>query len=123
MMPKSIDEIKEEIKEDIDEVVVSFKDYQKDGFNLGEIAKFVFEAGTKLMEAVESVQDITGAQKKEVVKSTIKDIYKKIDPDIPWIPEPFETMLENILLDKALDAFIDVIVAKFHEKGVFAHSG
>lgn len=122
-MPKSIDEIKEEIKKDIEEVVESFKEYQKDGFNLGEIAKFVFEAGTKLMEAVESVEDITGAQKKEVVKSAIKDVYKKVDPDIPWIPEPFETMLENILLDKALDAFIDVIVDKFHEKGVFAHSG
>jgi len=118
-MVKTAEEVKEEIRKDIDELVESFWKYKKGGFQIMEVAKFTFEAGTKLVEAVEKVQGISGRQKKEVVKSTVKDIYKRVNPDIPWIPEPFETMMENLILDKALDAFIDVIVSKYNEKGIF----
>ena len=118
-MAKTVEEIKAEIKADIDELMERFKEYQKDGFNFNEIAKFTFEAGSKLVEAVENVQDISGAQKKEVVLSTVKDIYKTVDPNIPWVPEPFETWIEDFLLDRALDAFIDFIVQQFKDKDIF----
>lgn len=112
-------DVKKEIQGDIDRLTERFKEYQKDGFQLSEIAKFTFEAGTALVEAVENIKGIPGEEKKKIVKSAVKDIYKKHDPDIPWVPEPFETMLEDILLDKALDAFIDFIVAKYKEKKIF----
>ncbi len=36
-----------------------------------------------------------------------------------WIPEPFETVLEDIMIDKALGAFVDFIVDKYTEVGIF----
>lgn len=65
------------------------------------------------------MQGVSGPQKKEVVLSTVKDIYKKVNPDIPWIPEPFETMMEDIMMDKALSAFVDFIVDTYKDKGLF----
>ncbi len=41
-------------RKDIDELTASFMKYQEEGFTLAEIAKFTFEAGTGLVEAVES---------------------------------------------------------------------
>jgi len=118
-MAKTVEEIKKEIKGDIDELVKTFERYREGGFQVTEIAKFSFEAGTKLVEAVENVQGISGEQKKEVVVSSVKEIYKKVGPDIPYIPEPFETWMENLLLEKALSEFIDFIVSKYKEKGIF----
>jgi hypothetical protein len=51
--------------------------------------------------------------------SAVKDIYKKVNPEIPWIPEPFETLLEDIMIDKALSAFVDFLVEKYKDKGFF----
>lgn len=118
-MAKTAEEIKKEIKGDIDELVKSFEKHKEGGFQLTEIVKFSFEAGTRLVEAVENVQGISGEQKKEVVISSVKEIYKKVNPDIPYIPEPFETWMEDLLLDKALDQFVDFIVGKYKEKGIF----
>lgn len=118
-MAKTVEEIKKEIKGDIDELVKTYEKYREEGFKLTEIIKFAFEAGARLVEAVENVQGISGEQKKEVVISTVKEIYKKVNPDIPYIPEPFETWIENLLLDRALNEFIDFIVAKYKEKGIF----
>ncbi len=118
-MTKSIEEIKKEIETNIDEITTDFLKYKEGGFQLTEIAKFTFEAGAKLVEAVENVQGISGPQKKEVVMSSIKEIYKKVNPDIPLLPEPLETMVEDMMLDKALDTFIDFIVSKYKDKGIF----
>lgn len=52
---KTVDEIKKEIKKDIDELVEKFERYEEGGFQVTEIAKFSFEAGTRLVEAVENV--------------------------------------------------------------------
>lgn len=118
-MSKTVEDIKAEIKEDIDELIESFKKHKKDGFTLLEISKFTFDTGSRLVEAVENVEGIPGTQKKEVVMSTVKEIYKEVNPDFPWIPEPFESWLEDVFLEKALDAFIDFIVAKYNEKKIF----
>ena len=118
-MAKTVEDVKKEIKEDIDALVRSFEKYKEGGFQVTEILKFTFEAGTKLVESVENVQGISGEQKKEVVISTVKEVYKKVGPDIPYIPEPFETWMEDLLLEKALKEFIDFIVGKYKEKGIF----
>jgi hypothetical protein len=116
---KTIEQVKGEIQQDIDILTASFAKYQEGGFQLTEVAGFTFEVGSRLMEVVEGVQGISGAQKKEAVMSAVKDIYKKVNPDIPWIPEPFETLLEDIMIDKALGAFVDFLVAKYKDKGFF----
>lgn len=118
-MAKTVDEVQQEIHKDIDALVSSFMQHKVDGFQITEIASFVFDAGAQLVEAVEGVQGISGEQKKAVVVSSVKTIYKKVNPDIPYIPEPFETIIEDIMIDKALSAFIDFIVDKYKEKGIF----
>jgi hypothetical protein len=116
---KTIEQVKSEMKQEIDVLTASFAKHQEGGFQLTEIASFTFEVGSKLVEVVEGVQGISGLQKKEAVMSAVKDIYKKINPNIPWVPEPFETMLEDIMMDNALSAFVDFIVDKYKDKGLF----
>lgn len=118
-MPKTVEEIKGEIKEDIDRMLKNFMEYSKEGFTIKEIAKFTFDTGTSLVEAIENVEGVPGPKKKEVVMSVVKDIYKEVNPDLPWIIEPFESMLENLFLEKALDAFIDYIVDNYKARGIF----
>jgi hypothetical protein len=118
-MAKTLEDVQMEIHKDIDALVDSFLRKKDEGFQITEIASFAFEAGAQLVEAVEGVEGISGGQKKAVVVSTVKDIYRKVNPDIPYIPEPFETMLEDIMIDKALSAFIDFIVDKYKSKGIF----
>lgn len=118
-MNKNVDEIKQEIQVDIDILISDYIKYKDSGFQLSEVAKFMFDAGTQLIEAVENVKDISGVQKKEVVKSSVKEIYKKINPDIPYIPEPFETWLEDVMFDKSLDAFIDFTIKNYNNKQIF----
>jgi hypothetical protein len=119
-MTNTVEDIKSEIKVDIDSLTASFMQHQAEGFQLTEMASFTFEVGSKLVEAVEGVQGVAGPQKKAVVMSAVKDIYRKVNPDIPWIPEPFESMLEDIMIDKALGAFIDFIVDKYKKTGIFS---
>jgi len=118
-MPKTPEEIKGEIQADIDKLLEDFMEYSKEGFTINEIAKFTFSTGTSLVEAIENVEEVPGPQKKEVVLSVVKEIYKEVNPDLPWIIEPFESMLENLFLEKALDAFIDYIVDNYKAKGIF----
>lgn len=65
------------------------------------------------MEAVEQLRGVTGAEKKQLVMSAVRDIYKRVSPDIPLIPEPFETWLEDLLLDKVLDVFVEFQARKY----------
>jgi hypothetical protein len=114
-MSKTVEEILAEVKADIDELSDTFKEYMEGGFQIHEVIRFALKAGTKLIDAVENLQDVPGETKKKAVKKAIKDIYKERDPDIPWVPEPFETWLEDFLLDKVLDSFIDLIVRRKKE--------
>jgi len=116
-MPKSVEEIKAEIQENIDELINLYADLEDDGWQIPEIIHFTFQAGIKLIKAVDDVQDVPGEQKKEVVVSAVKDIYTEISPDIPIVPEPFETWLENFLLDSILPTFIDFQVRRAKEDG------
>jgi len=63
-MTKTVEEIKKEIKEDIDELVASFEKYKEEGFQFTEIAQFTFEVGTKLVEAVENVRGFLESRRK-----------------------------------------------------------
>jgi len=114
-MAKSVEEVKAEIREDIDKLIDLHADLEEDGWKIPEIIRFTFQAGVRLIDAVETIQGISGEQKKEVVVSAIKDIYAEVSPDIPLIPEPFETWLEDFLLDRVLPAFIDFQVRRAKE--------
>jgi dihydroorotate dehydrogenase len=119
-MAKTKEEVQLKISTDIDQLVVKFKDYQKDGLKSQEVIKFVLDAATALVQIVEEIGGIPGLQKKEVVIKAVKDIYARINPNIPILPEAIEAPLEKWLLDLAVPPFIDFIVGVFNKEGVFA---
>lgn len=96
-MPKTVEEIKQEIREDIDELLESFTEYKEKRPSIRDVAEFTIAVGSRLVEAVGNVGGVPREQKKEVVMLTVKEIYKKVNPDIPWIPEPFESRLNDII--------------------------
>ena len=55
-MAKTVKEIKQEIKKDIKELVKSFEEYSKEGFQLTEIVKLTSEILRTLLPAGLSVQ-------------------------------------------------------------------
>ena len=114
-MPKTVDQIIDEVQSDIDELTHKFEDYVEGGLKIHEILIFLFQAGSKLSELMDSLQDVTGEQKKEVVMTVVRRVYEDKDPDIPWVPEPLETKLEEFFLDKVLGAFIEFIVRRRKE--------
>ena len=110
---ETLENAKRKIQKDIDELATMYQGFSAGGFQLLEIVRFVLEAGARLMEAVEQLRGVTGAEKKQLVMSAVRDIYKRVSPDIPLIPEPFETWLEDLLLDKVLDVFVEFQARKY----------
>ena len=85
------------------------------------VFQFLFSAVGDFVELVEASQAVVKEAKKETVIEAFQYAYRQVDPDLPWIPEPFETKLENWILESAMPTFIDWIVGKYNEKGVFTH--
>lgn len=80
---------------------------------------FLFSATSDMVELVEKSSALVTGGKKETVVAAVKFLYTELNPDLPWIPEPFEMSVENWLLDSAVPVFIDWIVSKYNEKGIF----
>lgn len=87
-----------------------------------EIFKFLFNSASELIEIVEASSEVLKDAKKETVIEAVKFIYGKIDPDLPWIPEPFETKIEDWVINHVISSFIDWVVSKYNDKGIFSHS-
>ena len=56
----------------------------------------------------------TGTNRKEFVARVITYAYKKNDPDLPFLPEPFETVVEDMIL-AAIPGMLDNLEAKLNE--------
>lgn len=117
----------EELVVAAEELIAKIKADAKNSFTgtkptVGQIIKFVMDnVGICVEFAQEATKSISGLgeQKKKFVCDTIRTIYKEANPNLPYIPEPFETMLENFLLNHVVPVMIDWIVAKYKEKGIF----
>lgn len=53
-------------------------------------------------------------ERKEFITKVVRYVYRKNDPDLPFIPEPFETMIENMIID-AIPGMVDNLEAKLSE--------
>lgn len=91
-----------------------------DNFTLSQLIVLLPELiadGLALWEKVEP--KVSGEMdRKEFVSRVIKYVYRKHDPDIPFLVEPFETMVENMILG-AVPGLIDQVegqLAKLIEK-------
>lgn len=103
------DDLKTQFAEAITHLREKFAAYNADGFSTKEVIRFVLLAGMTLAKAVEAI-DVPGEEKRRFVVEVVTDIYREHDPNIPWIPEPFETMLEQLVLDNVVPALVDMLV-------------
>jgi hypothetical protein len=53
-------------------------------------------------------------ERKQFVTQVIKYVYKKANPDLPYLVEPFETMVEDMILNSVPD-LLDNLEAKLNE--------
>ena len=56
----------------------------------------------------------TGTDRKDFITKVIRYAYRKNDPDLPFVPEPFETIIEEMILN-AVPVLLDKLEAKFDE--------
>ena len=56
----------------------------------------------------------TTTDRKEFITKVIRYAYKKNDPDLPFIPEPFETMVEDMII-AAIPDMLDNLEKKLGE--------
>jgi hypothetical protein len=86
---------------------------------LSQVFSFLVSVTTDLVELVEASKVVVKTDKKETVVAAAKYAYMQVNPDIPWIPEPFETKLEEWIFDALVPWLVDFLVSKFNEKGIF----
>ena len=79
----------------------------KDGFQFSDILTSVKTAA----EIAETFVGVPGDEKKAFVIEVIGKAYREVDPNLPWIPEPFETWIENYVLGNLVPAAIDLLVS------------
>ena len=95
-----------------------FEEYAVDGFDLMEVLRFMFSAGLQLIILLSSVTSMTGMQRRNFVVRTLRQIYAKRNPDIPWIFEPFESWFENLLIDQIIPALCDGVIEALKKLGL-----
>ena len=116
MTDERVEAALDEIQGHVDELVVQYEQFREGGFRVHEIIQFALQAGSRLVDVVQDLEGLSGPQKKQTVMIAVKDIYGQVNPDVPLIPEPFETWLEDFVLDKVLGVFIDYFVRSKKEK-------
>ena len=79
-----------------------FTQYMRGGFQLPEVFAFAFRCVSTLAQMSLLYTMVPEAEKERDILAAIKRIYTRRSPDIPWIPEPFETMIESMIFDVML---------------------
>lgn len=108
------------IKVQVEAMVAKYKESEIDS-----LAKaFAFVHGivpylTKLVEV--SSELVKGEDKREAVIEAVKYAYMQSNPDLPWIPEPFETKVEEWILEAGVPSLVDMLVNYSNDTGVFEH--
>lgn len=92
------------------EMEMLYKHYGIGGFKLEEIARFIVKCLVEMIAVVDLYRHIPKLQKKMQTLEAVRQIYKSHNPDMPWIPEPFETMVETMLMEYVLPAMYDALV-------------
>jgi len=87
-------------------------------FSFGLLLKIVKE----VVEAVESLSSefgqLSAEKKKQLAEDTVEEVYRKLNVDIPKLPN----WLEIWLVRAMTGILIDWLVETYNEKGVFDHA-
>lgn len=93
-----------DLNKKVDELSLLYTDYNKNGFKMNEVVQFIVTCMMELVQVVQMYENIPNSKKYLAVMDAMEKLYMSHNPNIPWIPEPFETMLENMLLDYVVPA-------------------
>jgi hypothetical protein len=95
------------LEEKITQLIASFKDKSSDGkLSVTEILSFIMEALEVLLNEAKHVIGIPKEDRLEIIALALTKVYKTINIDLPYIPEPFETWIETFILDYIVPAVI-----------------
>lgn len=108
---KAVDAHADELKAVLEELHEIFGD----GFQWSDVPVFVGEVVPSLMDIAKEFKDASGAEKKQFVVDAVVTIYYYYDPNLPWIPEPFETKLEEWIVPRLAEASVEAAY-KFGKK-------
>jgi len=108
------------IKNEVEDMIKKWAEIKPEGIK--GFFEFLYAITSDLIELVEVSTEVVKTNKKETVVAAFKYAYDQINPDIPWVPEFLETKIEAWLFDAALPTFIDWLVSKYNEKGIFKHA-
>jgi len=78
-----------------------------DGLQWSDVQDILGEIVPGLVEMIDDYTELEGSDKKAFVVAAVTVIYKNFDPNIPWVPEPFETKLENWLVPKLAAGMVE----------------
>lgn len=93
-------------------LTAEFIQLTRDGLSIREAFAFFFACTGELAALGKEYMETPEDEKKSIILSSMRMIYKRNNPDIPFLPEPFETMLEHLLLTQALPAAYDFLVQR-----------
>lgn len=93
----------------IEELIASMKGLLDDGFQWKDVANAIGMVVPGLMKIAEDLEDKTGEEKKAFVVDAVWVIYKTVDPNIPWIPEPFETQIEFTIVNEVTSGAVEAV--------------
>lgn len=102
-------ELVEEQIEGIVAVMDDLHDILGDGFQWSDFAGILGRVVPGLMELASSLSGKSGAEKQEFVVDACWTIYKYYDPNIPLLPEPWETKLERAVVTRVAAAAVEAV--------------
>lgn len=74
------------------------------GVDLGEVFGFMLTCLTRFLGIAQQFQATPEPERRRVILAGIRRVYKRTNPNIPLLPEPIETFVENLVLQTMVPA-------------------
>lgn len=82
-----------------------------DGCDLNDVLGIVLGGAMALTQMAQQYQQMPAAKKQRAIVQALKRVYLSRQVDVPWVPEPFETMLESMLFTVVLPELVKLLLA------------
>jgi hypothetical protein len=108
--PMSAVRFSEALNQEVADLTRSFTQHTRGGFDLKEVIRFVFECTDSMSDLGMQFTELSHQTQKDEVCNAIRLLYKDRNPDLPWVQEPFETLLETAIFDFVIPELFTVMV-------------
>lgn len=98
------------LSQEVAQLTRQFTKYNRGGFQMNEVLRFTFECVDTMADMGTRYLDLSHQQQKEQVVETLRTIYTSKNPDLPWIGEPFESLMEQALFSYIVPELFSVLV-------------